>query len=156
MRNYIGLMISIVAIQCVGITSSLFSLSQKDVYLKLNQPSFSPPGWVFGPVWLLLYTFMAIAAYRVYSLGISPLKVKFALLFFAIQLFLNFMWTIIFFRWQLRGLALLEIFVLLLFIILTTVYFFKIDSISGYLMIPYIIWVAFASLLNYSIWILNR
>ena len=124
-------------------------------YPTLNAPSFKPPNWVFGPVWSLLYTFMAVAAFLVWRKGSNTLGVKLSLSLYAIQLLLNSLWSIIFFNWHLLGFALFEILLLLSTIILTFINFRRIDKWAGYLFIPYILWVSFASLLNAAFWVLN-
>jgi translocator protein len=125
-------------------------------YLTLKMPSFAPPGWIFGPVWTILYVMMAAAAFRIYRLGWDRTAVRTALAMFAIQLFFNLMWTPLFFGWQMRGGALLDIILLLVFLIITTHKFYQLDHWAGYLLMPYIIWTAFASVLNLSFWYLNR
>ncbi len=156
MGNFLYLLISIFISEGVGALSAFLSSGNMEmVFDTLIKPSFAPPAWVFAPVWIILYALMGIAAYRIFKLGCNKKGVKSALLFYAIQLFLNFLWTIIFFRFELIGLAFIEIVILLIFIIITTVKFFKLDKCAGYLMVPYIIWVAFATVLNYYIWILN-
>jgi benzodiazapine receptor len=140
----------------VGFLSAALSMGTISAkYVQLVQPSFAPPGWVFGPVWSLLYFLMAIACYRVWIAGTTEVPVSKSLFYYHLQLFFNFLWTIIFFRFQLRGWAFADIIILLLLIIITTIYFMKQDKIAGYLMLPYIIWVSFASVLNFTIWQLN-
>lgn len=125
-------------------------------YLTLKTPSFAPPGWVFGPVWTILYIMMAIAAYRILRLGWERGEVRIALIMFGLQLFFNLIWTQLFFGWQMRGVAFLDIILLLAVLIITAVKFFHLDHVAGYLLIPYILWVSFASILNLSIWLMNR
>jgi benzodiazapine receptor len=128
----------------------------KEEYLALKKPSFAPPGWIFGPVWTVLYIMMGVAAYRIFGLGWDRAAVRTALFMFAIQLFFNLIWTPLFFGWQLRGAAFLDIVLLLVFLIMTTLKFYQLDYWAGYLLIPYILWAAFASVLNLSFWQLNR
>lgn len=99
---------------------------------------------------------MGIAAYGVWLKGKQGYEVKRALKLYIIQLILNFLWPIIFFRLNLYGIAFLELIILLIFVILTTIEFFKINKASGFLMLPYIIWLFFAAVLNYYIWLLNE
>ena len=121
-------------------------------YATLEKPSFNPPNGVFAPVWTTLYVLMAIAAWRVWRLrGIASV----ALILFFVQLALNFAWSFIFFTAHDIRVALMEIAVLWLAIVLTTIAFFRADRIAGWLMVPYIAWVSFASLLNYSVYQLN-
>jgi translocator protein len=155
-EKYVGkLILSIVLAELVGVISSFFGMSNESMYIKINRPFFSPPGWIFPIVWTILFLLMGIAAYRVWVKGSQGEDVKKSLVLYAIQLALNFIWPIIFFRLKLYGLAFFELLILLVFIVMTTFEFKKVDQIAGYLMIPYIAWVVFAGILNYAIWILN-
>jgi translocator protein len=155
-KDILALITSIVIAEGAGFLSGLLSMSGMGDYQKIAKPAFSPPGWIFPIVWTILYLLMAIAFYRIYLLGKQGRDVKKATLCYFIQLVLNFLWSIIFFRFELYGLAFLELLLLLAFILLTTVEFYKKDRIAGLLMVPYILWVTFAAFLNYSIWILNK
>ncbi|MGM0460205.1 MAG: TspO/MBR family protein [Bacteroidota bacterium] len=129
-------------------------IASSEWYDQLNKPDWNPPGWLFGPVWTLLYTMMAFAAWRIWKLlGFTDGKKELSL--FAIQLFLNGLWSQLFFNAQSPGLAFAEILLLLTAIIATTIFFYKKDSIAGWLMVPYILWVAFATVLNGTIWLIN-
>ncbi len=126
-------------------------------YPTIIKPSFNPPNWLFGPVWSLLYAMMGVAAGLVWAkLEINKEVVKKALFFFAIQLALNALWSYLFFGLHNPFLALIEIILLWLIIFETYSQFKKIDKIACYLLIPYLAWVGFASILNASIWWLNR
>lgn len=153
MKKLKNILISIAIPEAVGILSALLTAGTMEIYKNLNQPAFSPPGWLFAPVWTLLYALMGYASYRVWKSRDSGRRD--ALIFYGIQLALNFFWSIIFFRFQFRGIALIELIILLAFIVIATIKFYKIDKIAAYLMIPYIAWVSFAGILNYAIWILN-
>jgi len=155
-RRTIGVFISVSIAEGVGILSALLTKDTMGKYKELQQPLFSPPGWVFPIVWSILFLMMGIASYLIYYHGFEKAKVKNALVFYEIQLAFNFFWTIIFFRFGLRGFALLWILILLSLIVLAAVKFYKIDKIAAYLMTPYILWVSFASILNFSIWQLNK
>ncbi len=124
-------------------------------YPSLNAPFFKPPNWIFGPVWSILYTLMGIAAFRVWRKGWQDQGVKVALFLYGIQLILNAFWSIIFFKFHTLGIALFEIILLELTIILTYINFKKIDKAAAYMLIPYILWVAFATILNGAFWWLN-
>ncbi len=124
-------------------------------YPSLNAPSFKPPNWVFGPVWSILYTLMGISAFMVWRKGWNTFGVKMGLILYGIQLVLNSLWSIIFFNWHMLGFALFEILVLLFTIILTYVNFKRVSNWAAYLLIPYILWVTFASVLNGAFWALN-
>lgn len=154
-KSIIALIISVLLAEGIGLLSGFLSMTAPSAYENFNKPSFSPPGWVFPVVWTILFFLMAVAAYRMWMKGKSGEDVSKALLLYGIQLFFNFLWSIIFFRYRLYAIAFLELLLLLVFILLTIFEFFKIDKISAYLMIPYIAWVSFAGVLNYTIWMLN-
>jgi benzodiazapine receptor len=121
------------------------------------KPSFNPPDWIFAPVWSMLYIMMGIAAGLVWDrIDHEKEAVSKALLFFAIQLALNMLWSFLFFGLHNPLLALVEIVLLLLMIYETFMKFRKIDKIAGLLFIPYLLWVAFAAVLNATIWWLNK
>ena len=126
-------------------------------YPTLIKPIFNPPNWIFAPVWSLLYVLMGIAAGLVWNqIENEKEAVKKALLFFAIQLALNSLWSLLFFGLHNPMLALIEIVLLWLMIYETYIKFVKINKIAGYLLLPYLAWVSFAIVLNASIWWLNR
>jgi translocator protein len=126
-------------------------------YPTIIKPSFNPPNWIFGPVWSMLYAMMGVAAGLVWAkIDANREVVKKALLFFGIQLLLNALWSYLFFGLHNPMLAFIEIILLWLMIYETYSQFKKIDKIAGYLLIPYLAWVGFASILNVSIWWLNR
>ncbi len=126
-----------------------------DWYPTLNKPSFNPPNKIFAPVWTVLYTMMGIAAGIVWAKGFHHVWVKTALYHFIFQLLFNALWSIVFFGLKQPLLALLVIIVLLTLIILTIKWFKVVNKTAAYLMIPYLLWVCFATVLNYKIWELN-
>jgi tryptophan-rich sensory protein len=123
-------------------------------YVALAKPAFNPPGWVFGPVWTVLYLLMAFAAWRVWRLGAAS-EARVALGAWGIQLALNLCWSFIFFGARMIGVALAEIIVLLAAILVTAILFWRIDRLAGALLVPYAAWVAFAVVLNAALWRLN-
>jgi len=123
-------------------------------YAGLHKPSFNPPNYLFGPVWTLLYFLMGISLYLIWKQLPSPSKTKSIILFF-IQFGLNFCWSFIFFKFHKPGFAFAEIILMWIFILLTILSFSKLNKTAAWLLVPYIAWVSFASLLNYSIWQLN-
>ena len=125
-------------------------------YPTLVKPSFNPPAWVFGPTWTLLYITMGVAAFLVWRQGLDTRGVRLALTVFVVQLALNGLWSILFFGLRAPGLALIEILVLWLGILATTVLFWRVVPAAGWLMLPYLGWVSFAAVLNAAIWNLNR
>lgn len=140
----------------IGALSGFLGMAGNEQYLELKRPSFSPPGYIFPVVWTILYFLMALAFYRIWMHGKQGTNIKKGAALYFIQLFLNFLWSIIFFRFNLYGIAFIELLILLAFILLTTFEFYKIDKIAAYLMIPYIIWVSFAGILNGAIWLMNK
>lgn len=151
------IVVSIIICQLAGVVGSVFTITAiPGWYASLIKPSFSPPNWLFGPVWLTLYILMGLALALVWAKGIGDKKVKQAVILFGVQLLLNVLWSILFFGLHLTFLAFLEIVMMLGFIVLTTRRFYRIERRAAYLMLPYLAWVSFASVLNFSIWFLNR
>jgi translocator protein len=144
---------------CLGVGYFSGTVTRSSIttwYPTLVKPSFNPPNWIFAPVWTLLYAMMGIAAGLVWNkIHAQNEVVKKALSFFMLQLALNAIWSFLFFGINNILLALIEIVLLWLIIYETYLQFKKIDKIAGYLFIPYLSWVAFAAILNASIWWLN-
>lgn len=157
-KDVIKLIVSLVTVFSVSGLASLSMRSAQtwDWYVQLNKPFFTPPGWLFGPAWTLLYTLMAVSAYLVWRKGLQDRQVKTALGLFLAQLVLNGLWTPIFFGLRLIFPALVEIVVLWLAIAFTILHFRRISSSAAVLMIPYLGWVGYAAVLNLSFWLLNR
>lgn len=155
-KSILMLILIIHVTEAVGILSGYLGMSNPEAYKSLIKPTFAPPSWVFAIVWPILYLLMAIAAYRIWMLGKQGEDIRKATKLYLFQLFLNFLWTIIFFRFRLIGLAFFELMLLLIFILLTTFEFFRLDKFAGLLMIPYILWVSFAGVLNFTFWMLNN
>ena len=155
MKNIFKLIIVLVICQLAGLLGSMFNaVSLKDWYPSLIKPSFNPPNWIFAPVWIILFVLMGISLYLAW-IGKSKNK-KYALKLFYTQLMLNIIWSAFFFGLRNPLLAFIEIIILCVFILLTMLEFYKIDSKAGYLLIPYLAWVTFASVLNLFIFILNH
>jgi tryptophan-rich sensory protein len=125
-------------------------------YADLSRPSFTPPDWIFGVVWPILYVMMGISAFIIWNKGLDKREVKVALGIFGLQLILNGLWTPIFFGLHLIGFALIEIVMMWAAILLTIISFWKISKSATLLFLPYILWVSFAIVLNASLFILNR
>jgi tryptophan-rich sensory protein len=142
----------------VGVAGSLFTTADtlNNWYAKLNKPAFNPPDWVFGPVWTTLYILMGIAAFLVWQKGLDNKLVRVALLCFVVQLALNALWTPLFFGLRSPLAGLIDIVLLLSAIDLTTILFLRISKPAAVLLAPYILWVLFATILNASIFLLNR
>ena len=156
MKRWMGLLGWMILCLGVGALSSAFTVSQVHTwYHTLTAPSFAPPNWVFAPVWTALYTMMAVAAWQVSQSPASEQR-KWALCIFLIQLGLNFLWSIIFFREHAIAQALVEILVLWLFIGATTLAFSRISARAAMWMVPYWLWVSFAAALNWAFLGLNQ
>lgn len=154
MPKLIKLLGYIFVCEAAGVIGSLFTFSSiQNWYQFLNKPAFSPPNWIFGPVWTVLYALMGIALFRVVEKKTK--NISNAVKLFWWQLGFNFIWTPVFFGARNLGGAFLIIAILFVLIVMTIKSFAKIDRISAYLLAPYLVWVGFASILNFSVWILN-
>lgn len=150
------LVASILLCQMAGFLGSLFTAPAIPTwYQTLNKPFFTPPNWIFGPVWISLYLLMGISLFVVWRNPGHP-KFKLAFIFFFVQLILNILWSAVFFGLQSPFLGLMDIVLLWIVILLTILSFLKISKFAGALLIPYLLWVSFAILLNFFLWILNR
>jgi len=151
----IGLIVCVVICFMVAAIGGYATTSSIDVwYAGITKPTWNPPNWIFGPVWSTLYLMMAISLWLVWrKSGIT--NAKFAIGIFAVQLVLNLLWSIIFFAMHQLGWALVEVIMLWSAIVLTIIVFHKHSKPAAYLLIPYLLWVTFASFLNYTIWSLN-
>ncbi|MFH1780920.1 MAG: TspO/MBR family protein [Candidatus Nealsonbacteria bacterium] len=179
MKNIFKLVISIVICQLAGVVGSFFTMPAIQTwYAFLNKPSFNPPNSVFAPVWTILFLLMGISLYLVWIKNWSsevsvddaqkkswnPLSKKLwfgvwreenAIAIFALQLVLNILWSVVFFGLRLPGYAFFEILMLWFAILYTIVNFYRISKTAGLLLLPYMLWVSFAAVLNFSIWLLN-
>lgn len=156
MKNPLLLLLSIAVCLLVGFLGSLVTTPSVTTWFPtLVKPAFSPPNWLFAPVWTILFILMGISAYLVWDKRLKEKAVKEALLIFGVQLIFNFLWSFIFFGLHQPLFAFLEIIVLWLLILLTILKFRKISAAAGYLLLPYIAWVTFAAFLNLTIARLN-
>lgn len=158
MRTSTVLKIFISILICLGIgfVGSIATQSSVDTWFAtLNKPSFNPPGWLFAPVWTLLYILMGIAAGLVWNRGFHHVWVKTALYHFGFQLVLNASWSIAFFGYQAPLAGLLIIVALIILVLITFKWFKIVNDLAAYLLIPYILWIIFAAALNFEIWRLN-
>lgn len=146
--------LSIIGAEAIGSLGAIFTNPNIAVwYESINKASFNPPNWLFGPVWSILFLLIGWAFYLVWISDAE--NKKNAYWAFAIQFIFNILWSAIFFGAKLSGWAFLEIIVLWLAILWTIFEFYKINKTAAYLLMPYLLWVAFASILNYYVWILN-
>ena len=146
----------ILVCQLAGILGAATTVTGESSWFEaLDKPFFNPPSWIFGPVWTTLYTLMGISAFLVWRQGWERPEVKAALATFGVQLLLNAAWTPVFFGAQQIGWALVIIVLLWVAIVLTMRRFFPLSQWAGWLLVPYLLWVTFATVLNASIWVLN-
>lgn len=151
------LVVAIIICEANGIISGLLSNSGKSPWFdSLAKPQWNPPGFVFAPVWTTLYLLMAISLWIIWKSKLAENVKMQVLKLFAAQLFLNFWWSIIFFRFHLLGFAFMEILMLWITIFATIIRFSKISRTAAWLLVPYISWVSFASILSYTIWVMNK
>ncbi len=156
MKKFLIFLFFVAVSEGVGIAGSFFTAQGVSTwYPTLAKPFFNPPGWVFGPVWTLLYFLMGWAAYLVWTKRRQNALVRAGLILFFVHLVFNFLWSVIFFTWQQIGWALAEIIVLDILIISLLVIFSKIDKRAAYLLLPYLAWVLFATGLNLALFVLN-
>lgn len=156
MKNTIKLAVSVVGCELVGILGAPFTVSAiPSWYISLNKPFFTPPGWLFAPVWTLLYFLMGVSFYLIWQLGWQKKSVRTAGTLFLIQLGLNFLWSPVFFGLRSPALGLLVILPLWAMIALTIKKFYPLSKWAAYLLILYLVWVSLASALNLAIWVLN-
>jgi translocator protein len=150
------LIVSLILPLGIGAFAGIFTMDAiPGWYETLNQPSFNPPNWVFGPVWTTLYFLMGISLFLIWKQSISKERNR-AILVFCIQLFLNFCWSFLFFYYHEIGPALVEIILLWLSIFSMILLFYRIKPLAGYINIPYILWVTFAIILNAAYYFLNK
>ena len=126
-----------------------------DTFETLNKPPLSPPGWLFPVVWTVLFVFMGIASYLVLISGKEKKEINRALTVYGIQLIFNFFWSVFFFNLSLYLFSFIWLVLLWLLIFTAAILFYRISKSAGYLMIPYLMWVAFAGYLNFQIYLLN-
>lgn len=154
-KKILTLFFSIFTCHLAGIVGALFTISAiPNWYQYLEKPAFSVPNWIFGPVWLTLYTLMGISLYLIWS-SKNEKKIL-AIKIFALQLFLNAIWSIIFFGLKSPLIAFIAILALWVLILLTIKLFYKISKLAAFLLTPYLLWVSFAAILNLLIYLLNK
>ncbi|MFA6529308.1 MAG: TspO/MBR family protein [Patescibacteria group bacterium] len=155
-NNLIKLIAAILIAESAGIIGSLFTRpSIPNWYATLARPSFNPPSWIFAPVWTALFLLMGIAAFLVWKRGWEKREVKIALGIFGGQLILNILWSALFFGLHSPLAAFVEIIILWLAILWTILAFRKISKTAAWLLVPYILWVSFAAVLNFLLMLLN-
>jgi tryptophan-rich sensory protein len=154
-KDPLKLAISIVLCQLAGVAGSLFTTPAIPTWYKtLKKPFFTPPDWIFGPVWISLFMLMGVSLFMVWRRQEHP-QFKSTLTFFLIQLIFNILWSAAFFGLRSPLLGLIDIGLLWVAILLTIRYSLSISKVAGLLLLPYILWVSFAVVLNFALWILN-
>jgi len=157
LKKYKPYIVSVVIALAVGGLSAVVTSQSMEVYSKINQPPLSPPSTLFPIVWTILFTLMGISAALVYHFKDSkPDEVRIALIVYAVNLAVNFLWSIIFFNMQAYLFAFIWILLLIAVIVAMIVFFKRVSPLAAYLQIPYLLWVTFAAYLNLAIYILNR
>lgn len=152
MKEWVKLVAAILICQAAGFIGSIFTYSSVSTwYQDINKPGFNPPDWVFAPVWFSLFTLMGISLYEVWG----EEKAKIPIVLFSSQLILNVVWSFLFFGLHLPFYALAEVIMLWIAILATIISFFRISKSAALLMIPYLLWVSLAAVLNYYVFILN-
>lgn len=150
------LLISIILPLSTGAIAGIFTARAiPEWYATLNQPSFNPPNWIFGPVWTTLYIIMGISFFLIWKLESGKERNQ-AIVIFLVQLLLNLGWSFCFFYFKMIGLALIEILLLWSTIFLMLTRFYKLKPLAAYLNIPYLLWVTYATVLNAAYFYLNR
>lgn len=155
MKKVLPLLVSIVIAESAGIIGSVFTFSEITTwYATLIRPSFSPPNWLFGPVWTTLYCLMGISAFLIWQKRKTRLA-RAGLVIYGVNLVANSLWSIVFFGLHRPDMALLVVFVLWSTIVIMIKRFWPINQLASLLLIPYLLWVTFATFLNFTIYRLN-
>lgn len=156
-RRLLPLAVAVAIPLLVGGLSGIATASSVSTwYQALQRPPWTPPSWVFGPVWMALYVLMGVASWLVWRVGWHDPRVRTALGVYGVQLGLNFLWSIIFFGLRNPGWALVDIIALWALIVVTLVRFQRVTPAAGLLLVPYALWVTYAATLNGGVWWLNR
>jgi tryptophan-rich sensory protein len=146
----------VVSFAAAGIGGAATAKSVTTWYVTLSKPSWNPPNWLFAPVWTTLYVLMSIAGWRAWKVAASRSDANRTLQLYGTQLALNALWSVLFFGLHRPGLAFIEVIVFWALLVGLFVRFFRTDRIAGLLWLPYVLWVSFATVLNGTIWWLNR
>lgn len=156
MKDLQKLIASVVGCELVGFIGTPFTITAIPTwYATLTKPFFAPPNWIFGPVWTLLYLLMGISFYLIWKQGLKKKKIRTASIFFLAQLVLNFLWSLLFFGLRSPILGLIDIVTMWILIFITMRKFHPLSKLAFYLLVPYLLWVSFATILNTAIVLLN-
>jgi len=148
----VGLLCWLLVVFLAAGLGAIASVDAAEFYARLNKPSWSPPAGVFGPVWFVLYLLMGVSAWLVWR---SPGESRTALVLFVVQLAANALWSWLFFAWHQGALAMADVLILLALIACTVAAFWRTSRLAALLLVPYLIWVSFASMLTWSVWRAN-
>jgi benzodiazapine receptor len=154
MKSVVSLIVWLALSFAAAAVGAAASVDAREFYSQLEQPTWSPPGWLFGPVWTILYAMMGVAAWLVWE-SRGRTNVKTALLLFIIQLVMNALWSWLFFQWRLGFWSSVEIVALWILIISTIAAFWQVKPLAAGLLVPYLAWVSFATALNITLWRMN-
>ena len=155
-RDIFKLLVSLIACQLAGVVGSVFTTKAIPTwYAALEKPAFTPPNWLFAPAWITLYVLMGVSAFFIWRGGLGNRPVRISLIVFLVQLVLNALWSVIFFGLESPLYGIVVIVLLWIAILVTMLRFFKLSTTAGVLLIPYLLWVTFATALNVSIFVLN-
>lgn len=154
LTQFIGLIVWLAISYAAAAIGAVASIRAASFYAQLAQPEWAPPAWLFGPVWMVLYGLMGIAAWLVWRMH-GFYEARAALILFLVQLVLNALWSWLFFGWRLGAVAFVDIVVLWGLILVTLVLFWRAQWIAGALLAPYLLWVTFAAALNFTVWRMN-
>lgn len=154
-RSLLTLVAFVVGVNVIGVTPALLGGPNSAWFQALEKPWFYPPGWLFGVAWTLLFTLMGVAAFLVFRQGLENRPVQIALGLFGVQLAVNVSWTPTFFTFEAPGYALGIVAILVVLIAATIGAFARVDRRAAVLLVPYLLWAGFATVLNYAIWVLN-
>lgn len=156
MRKSIKLVIAFIICQAAGAIGSIFTVPAiPNWYQGLNKPDFNPPNWVFAPVWFILFTMMAVSLYLIWEKGLEGKRNRSAVFLFLVHLMINAFWSLAFFGLHNLMLAMIVILILWAAIAVLILLFKRIDKVAAYLLAPYLLWVSFATVLNFAILRLN-
>ncbi len=151
----VKLIVSVLLVMIIGAVGGVATSSEiAGWYANLVKPALNPPNWVFGPVWTLLYIMIGVALFLYWTSDKKVAKLKGFVVFY-LQLWLNMMWSLLFFGWHSPTLALVDIGLLWIVILININMFQKVSKWSGWLLVPYLLWVSFAAYLNFGVWRLN-
>jgi len=154
-KKVLKFIISIFICQSAGIFGSLFTWVNLWLVWDIGKASFAPPNWIFGPDWIILYFLMGVSLYIVWENELKSKSRKVFFTVFGIQLILNALWSLLFFGLKSPLLGLVDIILLDIMVIFTIIYSKSISKLAAILLVPYLVWIIFASILNFAIFLLN-